>query len=296
MLDAIPTPKPNRSLKAPLSLVGVLLAATLLAGVLINRAASVRTDGSIQLAQASNGTVSLAFRTSQGAVLVGSDGLVQVELVLSAEERKRDRASSLPTDLVVVLDRSGSMAGDKIDYARAAVLELIQQLGAQDRFALVTYSTDAELRIPLRPATAVAVTLQPGEGVEVLEAAGYPLERHGRRVVFHPGTLFSGQERRLWVTYRIPSDEPGEYELGGIDVTYKDRGRRYRLGLEDVPKIACVSNEETFFASVDKEAWKTPWWANTTTVCKSRSPRTCAKVVSKPRRPRSIPTVSAKAD
>ena len=154
MSDAIPTPKPNRPLKAPLSLVGVLLAATLLAGVLINHAASVRTDGSIELARASNGTVALASRTSQGAVLVGSDGLVQVELVLSAEERKRDQASLLPTDLVVVLDRSGSMAGDKIDYARAAVLELIQQLGAQDRFALVTYSTGAELRIPLRPATA----------------------------------------------------------------------------------------------------------------------------------------------
>jgi Ca-activated chloride channel family protein len=59
----------------------------------------------------------------------------------------------LPTDLVVVLDRSGSMTGEKIDYARAAVLELIHQLDPRDRFALVTYSTNAELRIPLRPAT-----------------------------------------------------------------------------------------------------------------------------------------------
>jgi len=105
-------------------------------------------------------------------------------------------------------------------------------------------------------ATAVAVTLEPGEGVEVVEAAGYPLHRQGRQVIFRPGTLFSGQERRLWVTYRIPASEPGEFELGKINVTYKDGGREFHLGLDDVPKVACVRNEETFFASVDKETWE----------------------------------------
>jgi Ca-activated chloride channel family protein len=364
--------------------VGVLVASTLLMGVLINRSAPGQSDGSIQTAHASNGTVSLSSRASQGAVLAGSEGLVQVELLLTANERKSGPRNLLPTDLVVVLDRSGSMAGEKIDYARAAVLELIHQLDARDRFALVTYSTNAELRIPLRPATvsgksawsnrirnigtggntnmsagldlayqtisssaaenrlarvvlisdglanhgdssseglsmrarrfaqredvlsavgvgadfneylmstladagtgnyyflesahglaeifakefeatretvatAVAVTLTPGEGVEVVEVAGYPLERNGRRVLFRPGTLFSGQERRVWVAYRIPTEAPGEYQLGGIDVTYKDRRASRRLGLDDVSKIACVRNEETFFASVDKQAWE----------------------------------------
>jgi hypothetical protein len=58
------------------------------------------------------------------------------------------------------------------------------------------------------------------------------------------------------VTYRIPTEAPGEYQLGGIDVTYKDRRASRRLGLDDVSKIACVRNEETFFASVDKQAWE----------------------------------------
>ena len=45
MSEVIQTPKPNKLLRAPLSVVGALLVATLLAGVLINHAASVRPDG-----------------------------------------------------------------------------------------------------------------------------------------------------------------------------------------------------------------------------------------------------------
>jgi Ca-activated chloride channel family protein len=42
--------------------------------------------------------------------------------------------------MVIVLDRSGSMKGRKINDARQAVLHLLSGLTAKDRFALVTYS------------------------------------------------------------------------------------------------------------------------------------------------------------
>ena len=67
------------------------------------------------------------------------------------------RRARRPTDVVIILDRSGSMDGDKIVHARAAVRELLAQLDAQDRFALVTYSDDARLdRSPLPPSTTQA--------------------------------------------------------------------------------------------------------------------------------------------
>ena len=54
----------------------------------------------------------------------------------------------------MILDRSGSMQGEKMEFARAAVGELIAQLSPQDRFALVSYSSAAHLSIPLAPASA----------------------------------------------------------------------------------------------------------------------------------------------
>jgi Ca-activated chloride channel family protein len=44
-----------------------------------------------------------------------------------------------PVNLAIVLDRSGSMSGDKLRVARAAVEEAIARLGPADRFSVVAY-------------------------------------------------------------------------------------------------------------------------------------------------------------
>ena len=105
-------------------------------------------------------------------------------------------------------------------------------------------------------ATAVAVVVEPGDGVELLDAAGYPLERDGRKVRFRPGTLSSGQERKVWLTFRVPNNEIGEFDLGKITMTYQAGGKQHRLSLSEVPRVACVTKANEFFASVDKEAWE----------------------------------------
>ncbi len=46
-------------------------------------------------------------------------------------------------DLVFVLDTSGSMAGEKIEQAKAALRYCLQRLGNRDRFGLVTFSSEA---------------------------------------------------------------------------------------------------------------------------------------------------------
>lgn len=45
-------------------------------------------------------------------------------------------------DLVFVLDTSGSMAGEKIQQARAALRYCLQRLGNRDRFGLITFSSE----------------------------------------------------------------------------------------------------------------------------------------------------------
>jgi len=322
----------------------------------------------------------------RGAVHVGGDGLVHLELTATGA-RLPDRAvTRRPTDVVVVLDRSGSMRGDPMTKALAAIRELIGQLGEEDRFGLVTYSSRAEVPIPLELATAsarmrwtarldsiiadggtnmaigldvghdlvsnqhasnrvgrvillsdghanegdatpeglarrsrraiegeyVVSTVGVGEGfdellmsrladagtgnfyyvpnvevlagifaeefesaretvasaleiridtpsgVEVLDAAGYPIERRAGYVIVRPGSLFAGQKRSLWVTLRVPVRHEGETVLGGVKLLYRTLdGERHEARLARFPAIAAVVDQSVFVASMDKDAVET---------------------------------------
>ncbi|MEW5736421.1 MAG: VWA domain-containing protein [Thermodesulfobacteriota bacterium] len=55
--------------------------------------------------------------------------------------------------LVLVLDRSGSMAGPKLDEAKKAAVHLIASLGPKDRFGLVTYDDRISVDFALAPLT-----------------------------------------------------------------------------------------------------------------------------------------------
>lgn len=57
-----------------------------------------------------------------------------------------------PLTLAVVLDRSGSMAGEKLETAKRATLAVIERLDERDRVAVVTFDDRIDL---LQPATSV---------------------------------------------------------------------------------------------------------------------------------------------
>ncbi len=138
--------------RASLLLIAGLLLTTLTAGWILKGQAASRTSSPGWSHAPSAGPVSVRARPDRTAVLAGEDGQVRLELVLAAEKRAR-RNLSLPTDLLVVLDRSGSMEGEKLEHGLAAIRELIAQVGEADRFALVTYSYEAELALPLSKAS-----------------------------------------------------------------------------------------------------------------------------------------------
>ena len=56
-----------------------------------------------------------------------------------------------PVDLVVVMDISGSMQGDKIASARASLIKFIGKLDDRDRLEIVTFSSDITTITPLTP-------------------------------------------------------------------------------------------------------------------------------------------------
>ena len=56
----------------------------------------------------------------------------------------------LPLNLSVVIDRSGSMNGDKLAYVKQAAKELVNRLGVKDRLSLVSYGDDVRVVLPPR--------------------------------------------------------------------------------------------------------------------------------------------------
>jgi Ca-activated chloride channel family protein len=83
-------------------------------------------------------------------------------LIVSADRR--------PLNLALVLDRSGSMAGEKLELVKNAALHLIHRLGPRDRVAIITYDNMVNLLVPsgavtpdMLPTMSMALaTVQPG--------------------------------------------------------------------------------------------------------------------------------------
>lgn len=99
--------------------------------------------------------ITLTAAVDRLAVMHHGEGVVHVEVSLKSPERKSD-VTRKPTDIVVIIDRSGSMAGEKIHYARSALHQLVDRLGENDRFGLVAYETEAQVLVPLSFATGSA--------------------------------------------------------------------------------------------------------------------------------------------
>lgn len=63
-------------------------------------------------------------------------------LMLMSPGRLGDPSKVIPKDVVFVVDKSGSMKGDKIEQAKDALSYCVQRLNNQDRFNIVLFSTN----------------------------------------------------------------------------------------------------------------------------------------------------------
>lgn len=64
-------------------------------------------------------------------------------LAMVAPEYNERRVTVIPKDFALVLDTSGSMAGQKIEQAKEALKYIFRNLNKEDRFCLITFATDA---------------------------------------------------------------------------------------------------------------------------------------------------------
>lgn len=331
-----------------------------------------------------DGLVTMATKMVQGKVLQHSDGKVSVAVTLTAGQLPREQDQpKKPVDLVIVVDRSGSMTGQKIEAARQAVHRLIERLTVSDRLALVTYSNGVEVVAPLttvdaegshRLAAAVDriyssggtnlggglkrgidmfLKTQDGErqrkvilisdglanqgvtdpgalgqmaatatdyrfavstvgvgldfnellmttiadhgmgsyyflenpqvfaqvfekefqqarqvaaaslalrvplekGVQLVDAGGYPISIKDGYAVVHPGQLIAGQERKFFLTFKVPTDKQQDLSLGHIALSYQHKGNERTLENKGDLVVACVTDQKQVLSSVDEEEW-----------------------------------------
>ncbi|WP_411869213.1 vWA domain-containing protein [Vulcanococcus limneticus] len=100
-------------------------------------------------------TPKLRFRPLRPAV--AADGATDLDLLvtiacddLPPEQQARPRP---PLNLALVIDRSGSMGGRKLSYARKAARFLAGELTARDRLAIVIFDDKVRVVVPSTPVT-----------------------------------------------------------------------------------------------------------------------------------------------
>ena len=81
---------------------------------------------------------------SHSKVLAGSGERFFAEVKLVADKGEQAPAHA-PVSLVVVLDTSGSMSGEKIVRAKESVVRLLREMDSEDEVAVVRYSDDADV-------------------------------------------------------------------------------------------------------------------------------------------------------
>lgn len=97
-------------------------------------------------------TPSLHFRPLRPAV--AADGATTLDLLITVRSPEPPPVSTKQRpglNLALVIDRSGSMAGGKLSYARKAARFLAGELTERDRLAIVTFDEEVNVLVPSQP-------------------------------------------------------------------------------------------------------------------------------------------------
>ncbi len=110
-----------------------------------------------------------------------------------------DARARIRREVILVLDRSGSMAGEKLDQARSAALQVIEGLADGEAFNVVDYSTNVERFAPtpvlksrdsVLAARAYLAALRPNGGTNVHDALVEAMRQPSAGAGFLPLVLF----------------------------------------------------------------------------------------------------------
>jgi Ca-activated chloride channel family protein len=108
----------------------------------------------------------------------------------------------------------------------------------------VTAATGVEIHIPLN------------DGLSLVDASGYPIKVTRGRAVIHPGDLRSGQVRKLFLTFGVPTQSQATFNIKDIAVHYIYNEKPFVASLSKSFQIACVEDEREAISSIKKSEWE----------------------------------------
>lgn len=81
--------------------------------------------------------------------VVASDGATVLDVLVKIEGPAAEQQAQRPAlNLGLVIDRSGSMQGSKLDFAKQAAAHLVRQLEGHDRISLTVFDDDVHVVLP----------------------------------------------------------------------------------------------------------------------------------------------------
>lgn len=71
---------------------------------------------------------------------------IKIDLTGFSFEQKSERA---PVNVALVLDKSGSMNGEKMEQAKAAAIQAVELLNERDKLSIIVYDSDVKVLVPV---------------------------------------------------------------------------------------------------------------------------------------------------
>ena len=143
--------------------------------------------------------------------------------------QKMTTAHRLPLNLCLVIDRSTSMQGPRLDQVKAASMQLIDSLSESDSLAVVAFSDRAEVMWPSQPvgdairAKARLSAIQASGGTEILQGLRLgmdELEKHRRTqsvnhlILLTDGQTYGDEQRCLELSHEAKLRNVGISAMG----------------------------------------------------------------------------------
>jgi Ca-activated chloride channel family protein len=118
----------------------------LLATFVTTCAFATMSDGSPAAAAPDDSGIAIDARLDRALLRAGETQKVHIRIGI--QSRRPAGKARPPMNLALVIDRSGSMAGPRIEAARRAALDTIDRLGRNDILSVVSYDDRVEVEVP----------------------------------------------------------------------------------------------------------------------------------------------------